>query len=197
MVEVDGVRVLVVGGGAVATRKVKQFAEARAQVHVVAPELCDELEQLVRQFAIPVERRRYRAGDIGDAQLVFAATNDHAVNTAIAHDADAQHRLANVTDDARGGKFSVMAAHRRGPLTIAVNAGGLPSAALRIRDALSARFDARYGDALDDLVTLRRRLLAAGKRDEWRECAAEVIDADFCESVEHGRIAQRMGPWRS
>ena len=102
----------------------------------------------------------------------------------------------NVTDDAQGGVFSVMVSHRRGPLTIAVNAGGVPTAAQRIRDAIAERFDARYGDALDDLVKVRRRLLAAGKGEQWRECAAQVIDEDFCDSVESGTLAQRLGPWR-
>jgi precorrin-2 dehydrogenase/sirohydrochlorin ferrochelatase len=195
-VDVGALRVLVVGGGAVATRKVKQLAEAQSNIRVVAPVLSEELEQLVRSFAIPVERRAYESDDIGDAQLVFAATNDRAVNEQVARDANAQHRLVNVTDDAHGGVFSLMAMHRRGPLTIAVNAGGVPAAALRIRDAIAERFDARYGDALGDLVALRRQLLSAGKAEQWHACAAEVIDADFCERVEKGDIGQSAAPWR-
>jgi precorrin-2 dehydrogenase/sirohydrochlorin ferrochelatase len=189
-------RVLVVGGGSVAARKVKQFAAAHARVRVVSPELCTELEHMVLEFALVVERRKYASGDIADAQLVFAATGDRDVNQAVAHDADALNRLVNVTDDARGGMFSVMAMHKRGPLTIAVNAGGVPTAALRIRDALAERFDARYGDALDALVELRRKLLAAGKADQWKEVVEQVTGDDFCELVESGGLTQRLAQWQ-
>ena len=179
-------RVLMVGGGAVATRKAKQFATA----------ISDELSRLALEFAIPIEERPYESSDIGDAQLIFAATNDRAVNEQVARDADAANRLVNVTDDAQGGTFSVMAAHHRGSLTVAVNAGGAPTAALRIRDAIAERFDARYGDALADLVALRRQLLAAGKADQWHKCAAAIIDDEFCDTVEQGQLAQKLAPWR-
>ena len=66
-------------------------------------------------------------------------------------------------------------------MTIAVNSGGVPTAALRIREALAERFDARYGDALDELVKLRRRLLTEGKADRWHECAQQVINDEFCD----------------
>jgi precorrin-2 dehydrogenase / sirohydrochlorin ferrochelatase len=195
-VNASHLRVLVVGGGDVAARKVKQFAAARAQLRVVAIDVTAELDRLARVHAIPVERRAYASGDIGDAHLVFAATSDRATNEAIARDADALGRLANVTDDAQGGAFSVMAMHRRGPLTIAVNAGGVPTAAIRVRDAIAERFDARYGDALEEIVAVRRRLLAEGKVDEWRKCADALLGPDFLQAVELGQISQRLAPWR-
>lgn len=195
LVSPDGLRVLVVGGGHVATRKVRQFAAAHALVRIVAPALCEDLERLVLEFAIEVERRPYESNDIGDAHLVFAATNDRAVNETIARDAGAIGRLVNVTDQSDGGQFSVMAAHRRGPLTVGVSAGGVPAAAQRIRDAIGERFDSRYADALESLVALRHAVLSGDGRDAWRERANALIGADFCEAVEQGRIAQRVAPW--
>ncbi|HEX9485192.1 MAG TPA: bifunctional precorrin-2 dehydrogenase/sirohydrochlorin ferrochelatase [Gemmatimonadaceae bacterium] len=195
LVSPDGLRVLVVGGGQVATRKARQFATARALVRIVAPVLCEDLERLVLEFAIEVERRPYVSDDIGGAHLVFAATNDRGVNEAIARDADASGRLANVTDQSDGGQFSVMAAHRRGPLTVGVSAGGVPVAAQRIRDAIAERFDSRYADALESLVTLRQSVLSGEGRDAWRQRCNAVVGDDFCDAVEQGRIAQRVAPW--
>jgi precorrin-2 dehydrogenase/sirohydrochlorin ferrochelatase len=195
-VDVSRLHVLVAGGGGVASRKVKQFAAAHAQIRIVAPELSDECERLVLEYAIQVERRPYRRDDIADAQLVFAATSDKDTNQAIAKDAEELGRLVNVTDDAQGGMFSVMAMHKRGPLTIAVNAGGVPTAALRIRDAIARQFDARYGDALDELVALRRELLAAGKADKWKQAMEQLVGEDFCELVEDGRLMERIAQWR-
>jgi precorrin-2 dehydrogenase/sirohydrochlorin ferrochelatase len=187
--------VLIVGGGAVATRKAKQFAQAGAIVRIVAPELDDELEELVIGRGLIVERRPYEREDIGDAQLIIAATDDRLVNDAIARDADAESRLLNAADHSGDGNFAMMAAHRRGPLTIGVSAGGVPAAALRIRDALAERFDARYGDALSDLGALRKRMISSGDAHRWREQSPELIDHEFCDAVERGQISERIAKW--
>ena len=196
LVEAEGLRVLIVGGGEVATRKARQFAYAGALVRIIAPELIADLEELVVEKNLEVERRPYATGDIADAQLIVAATNDRHVNAAIAHDAESDSRLLNAADLSDDGNFAMMAAHRRGGLTIGVSAGGVPAAALRIRDAIAERFDARYGDALGDLSALRRRLISAGEARMWRERAGELIDADFCDAVEHGSLAERIASWR-
>jgi siroheme synthase-like protein len=196
LVEGNALRVVVVGGGSVAMRKVKQFRDAGAELRIVAPALSDEMESYVLTQAVHVERRRYRREDIGDAQLVVAATNDRDVNAAIAADAHAAHRLVNVADAPDDGTFATMATHRRGALTIGVSAGGVPSAAARIRDALALRFDARYGDALHELRTLRRTLLARGDAELWRARSAELIDEEFCDMVERGGLPERIASWR-
>ena len=196
LLEGAGLRVLVVGGGNVATRKAKQFAQAGATVRIVSPALEPALEQLVLEFAIVVERRPYETGDIGDAQLIISATSDRAANALVARDADAEHRLLNAADHSDEGNFAMMATHHRGPLTIGVSAGGVPAAALRIRDAIAERFDARYADALSDLGALRRRAIAAGDGDVWRARSPALIGEDFCEAVERGELPHRIAEWR-
>ena len=190
-----GLRVLVVGGGNVAMRKAKQFAQAGAIVRVVSPALEPGLEQLALEFAMEVERRPYESRDIGDAQLIISATNDREANAQVARDAEAAHRLLNAADHSNDGNFAMMATHHRGPLTIGVSAGGVPAAALRIRDAIAERFDARYGDALTDLGALRRRTIASGDGDLWRARSPELIDRDFCDAVERGELPQRIAEW--
>jgi siroheme synthase-like protein len=196
LVEAEGLRVLVVGGGEVATRKAKQFAYAGAIVRIIAPELIADLEELVIEKALEVERRPYERGDISDAQLVVAATNDRLVNAAIAREADVENRLLNAADHSEEGNFAMMAVHRRGPLTVGVSAGGVPAAAQRIRDAIGERFDARYGDALGDLAALRRRMIGAGESHTWRVRASELINHEFCDAVEQGALAERIASWR-
>lgn len=195
LVEASGLRVLVVGGGAVAARKARQFAQAGAVVRIVAPTLDEELEQLVVARGLAVERRLYERADIGDAQLIVAATDDRIVNAGIARDADAASRLLNAADHSGDGNCAMMAAHRRGPLTIGVSAGGVPAAAVRIRDAIAERFDARYGDAVNDLSALRKRLIVNGEGERWREMSPTLIDAEFCVAVERGQLAERIAEW--
>ena len=92
--------------------------------------------------------------------------------------------------------FVTPAVHRSGALLIAVVAGGVPKAAARVRDAIAARFDARYGAAVEQLGALRRRLLASGERGAWRTASDALTGDDFCEVVERGELAARAAAWR-
>ena len=196
LVEGSAVRVLLVGGGTVASRKAAVLLEAGAQLRLVAPVIHDDLRAMAATGRVELVERRYQRGDVGDAQLVVAATDDRAVNAAVLADAQAVGRLVNVADAPADGSFSTMATHRSGELVIGVSAGGVPGAAARIRDAIGMRFDGRYARALADLAAVRRLLLDRGERDRWRRHATETFGANFCDGVESGTLADRVASWR-
>ena len=196
LVEGAALTVLVVGGGPVAARKAEAFAAGGASVRVVAIEPSPEVRALARASRVVLAERAYEPGDVGDAALVVAATSDRATNAAIAADARAACRLVNVVDAPREGSFATMAIHRAGALVVGVSAGGVPGAAARVRDAIARRFDVRYAGALDALAMLRRALLDRGASSEWRALAADVIDDDFCDTVETDRLDARVAAWR-
>lgn len=191
----DRVRGLVVGGGSVGTRKALALVEAGANVRVVAPEVSSGLAKAEAENRLTVLRATYAPDVLGDATLVIAATSSRDVNSLVASDAHARGMLVNVADAPDEGDFHSMAVHRRGDLTIAVSTGGVPNAAVRIRDALAGRFDARYERALAALHAMRSRLRAADE-GAWRRAAADLIDDDFCESVEAGTVPERVAAWR-
>ena len=196
LVEGSALTVLVVGGGPVAVRKASAFAGAGAPVRVVARDVSPAMRELAASGRVTLDERSYEPGDVRDATLVVAATNDRSVNAAIAEDARAARRLVNVADAPDDGSFATMATHRAGSLVIGVSAGGVPGAAARVRDALAERFDQRYAAALADLVTLRRSLLANGQSAKWRSLSSEVIDPRFCDAVEEGALDERVASWR-
>lgn len=195
--EGTSVSALVVGGGPVGTRKALALLEAGARVRVVAPEVSTELELVATENErLVLERSAYTAEDIGDATVVVAATNDPGLNASIAIDARAKARLVNVADSPDRGNCSMPAVLRSGDITVAVNAGGVPTAARRIRDAIAARVDDRYAAAIAALAGLRHTLLGAGRRERWTEAADALIGRDFCEQVESGRFAASVERWR-
>ncbi|HEU4642867.1 MAG TPA: NAD(P)-dependent oxidoreductase [Gemmatimonadaceae bacterium] len=198
-VVLDGsaIEALIVGGGAVAARKARALLDAGARVRVVAAAPSPALRALAD--ACPrctVREGEYDAEDIAGATLVYAATDRAEVNAAVAADAARAHRLVNVADDPEAGTFVTVAAHRAGDLVVGVATGGVPGGAARIRDAIAARFDERYAVALHALAALRRRLLDAGARDEWRRAADALIDERFCDRVERGGYAEEVAAWR-
>ena len=191
----ERITAVVIGGGAVGTRKALALVEAGAQVRVVAPLVTPELDAAERARELTIVRESYGVEHLGRSMLVVAATDSREANAQIAVDAHAAGKLVNITDYADEGNFHTMAIHRSGDVTIAVSAGGVPGAAARIRDAIAERFDGRYERAVSALRGLRSRLLASGDK-EWRAAAPKLISDDFCSSVEDGSFAGKVESWR-
>lgn len=133
-----GVRAVVVGGGRVATRKVKGLLAAGVQVQVMSPAATSEIQQWAVEGRLVWVARSYREGDLTGADLVFAATNCREVNAAVAAEARACGVLCNVADVPEEGTFYVPAVLRRDDLLVAVSSGGRsPRTAARLRDAMA------------------------------------------------------------
>jgi siroheme synthase-like protein len=196
LVDGAGLRVLVVGGGRVAARKLAALLQAGARVRVVAPQATEPIRALAESGQVQWLVRDYEPADLGDAQLVIAATDDRAINAKVAVDARAVYRLVNVADVPDDGTFTMMAVHRTGALVVGVSAGGVPGAAARIRDAIARRFDGRYGRALERLASVRRATIDRGESERWRAMARGVIDGEFCRSVEEDSLDEKVSAWR-
>ncbi|MEO8368897.1 MAG: bifunctional precorrin-2 dehydrogenase/sirohydrochlorin ferrochelatase [Candidatus Solibacter sp.] len=112
--------VLVVGAGKVALRKTRGLIEAGARVTVVSPETEPEFDDL----PVRLVRRRFRAGDLANILLVFAATDDRLTNHRIGIAAKGRGIFANIADSAEECGFVVPARLHRGDVHIAVSTGG-------------------------------------------------------------------------
>ena len=170
--DLAGVRVLLVGGGAVAYRKAGSLADAGAVITVVAPEVVAELATL----AAEVQRRPYVGGEAAAYQLVITATDDVAVNARVAADARAAGVWVNSADDPVNCSFILPAVARRGLITVAVSTGGAsPALAGHLRsriadDVLTPAVEA----AAIELARQRAAIHAAGGSTEAVEWAARV-----------------------
>ena len=196
MLDGSALSAVIIGGGAVAVRKVSALLAAGARVRVVAPEFSPELETLAGESPLELVRDCYAKGHIGDAALVVAATNSDAVNAEVAADAKALGRLVNVASAPTLGNCITPAVHRSGDVVIAVTAGGVPNAAARIRDHIAHRVDERYADAVKELSSLRRSLIDRDQRDRWSSATAALLDDDFCRRVESGLFGEALAEWR-
>ena len=137
-----GRRVLVVGGGPVALRRVAGLRAADAEVVVVSPRLTPALDDMAARGLITAYRRAYQPGDLDGAWLVHACTDQPQVNEAVAADAERQHVWCARADDAAASAAWVPAVGRTGPVTVAVNAGRDPRRAGELRDRLVDTVDA-------------------------------------------------------
>lgn len=187
---------VIVGGGAVATRKAAALVASGARVRVVAPVIAPELQSLGRDSTIELVNELYSKRQLDGAGLVIAATNDEGLNRQISVDAKALGLLVNVASAPSEGNCVTPAVHRSGDVVVAVTAGGVPSAAARIRDDLAQKLDERYASAVRELSSLRRSLIDGDRRARWSSAATALIDNSFCERVESGRFDEAVAEWR-
>lgn len=196
VIEGTALAALVVGGGAIGSRRALALLDAGARVHVVGLDVAQTLvDTAQKQRRLRISRVEYSSDLIADELLVIAATNDSATNAAVAADARARGRLINVVSNADLGNCTIPAVHRTGDIVVAISAGGVPNAAIRLRDAIGEIIDGRYAAAVAVLGTLRRSLLANGRQDRWQEAAQTLVGADFCRQVESGEFSARVAKW--
>jgi siroheme synthase-like protein len=192
----DHLFAVVVGGGAVALRKVRALRGAGARVRIVAPAVVAELAALAEDDAIELRRTAYAAELLADALLVVAATDDPPTNARIAADARTRGCLVNVVDAPELGNCITPAVHRAGDVIVAVTVGGVPGAAARLRDNIGRAVDARVANGIGALASLRRELLARGDRERWATASRALISDDFCDRVAREDFAAEVAAWR-
>ena len=116
----EGRRVLVVGGGGVASRRIPALLDAGAEVLLVSPKVAASLEGLAAAGRIRWAARGYQPGDCAGAWLICACTDDPAVNAAVAAAAEAQRTWYVRADDATQSAAWTPASGRAGDVRVGV-----------------------------------------------------------------------------
>ena len=141
---IDGKEVLVVGGGKIATRKVRNLLAADGCVKVVSPDISADLQGLVASGCVNWEERRFKAADVSGMLLAFAATDDPAVNRQVLNACHEAGVICSSVDHAwPDGDFLTPATYRQDGLVVSVTSGGQSCRRSRtIRDALARHVQA-------------------------------------------------------
>ncbi|MGO1315446.1 MAG: uroporphyrinogen-III C-methyltransferase [Cellulomonadaceae bacterium] len=139
---VAGRRTVVVGGGPVAARRARGLIEAGAEVVVVAPFACEDVADDAADGRLTWLRRDYLTGDLDDAWIAHAATGQEAVDALVCADAEEARVWCVRASDAHRSMAWVPAVARTEDVVVAVNAGGDPRRAQRLRDAVAAELQA-------------------------------------------------------
>jgi precorrin-2 dehydrogenase/sirohydrochlorin ferrochelatase len=174
--DLRGRRCLVVGGGAVAERKVGALLDAGARVVIVSPTLTSRLRALVSDGTVEHRARSFRCHDTAGCALVVAATGEGAVDDAVAAAARRVRALVNVVDRPAACDFILPSVLRRGDLQIAVSTGGKsPALAREIRRRLEVQIDDEYGELVTRVGNARARLRARRLAPTARMKAADRL----------------------
>ncbi len=183
----EGQRVLVVGGGQVALRKVELLLDAGARITVVSPQICRDFDSIE---GLDVQRRPFEPDDLDGCMIAIAATDDAEVNRKIVREARKRSVLVNVVDQPELCDFYVPASIRRRRLCVAISTGGAsPSLARRLRRELERQFPVEYGQFLELLAEMRQTVLdRIASKDARRKIFARIS------SEEMFSLLQQRGP---
>ena len=129
-----------------AARKVEGLLAAGANIKVISPKLTPELQLLVHSRRVAFLPRSYEEGDLENAFLVIAATDDPVVNRSVWAEAERRGCLVNVVDDPAHSNFILPAVVQRDELSIAISTGGSsPALARRLRERIEKLIGPEYG----------------------------------------------------
>ncbi len=181
---------LVVGGGGVALRKVQGLVADGATVTVVAPEVAAAIESLGANNSITVHHRAYVAGEAAGYSLVFAATDDRAVNRRVFEDATKDNVWVNVADDPELCTFHLPSRIRRKALQIAISSrGDAPFVTRRLRQVMERRIDDAWGEWAEAAARFRTRVKALGVSRDEEEA---LFDVFFNSTLDEGALTVRV-----
>jgi precorrin-2 dehydrogenase/sirohydrochlorin ferrochelatase len=183
-------RVVVVGGGAIATGKVRGLIPCGAEpLVVIAPVASGEIRDAAAAGRVEWLAREYRDGDLEGADVAFAATDDRALNATVAREARRRGVPVLAVDDVPNCDFIAPAIVRRGDLVVAISTGGhSPAFARRVREHLDADLPAHWGDLLKVVGSARERLGPARARVTPRQWLA-AIDDELEDLVRQGELS--------
>lgn len=190
--DIRGRACLVVGGGAVGTRKVNTLVGCGARVTVVSPEASDTLAKMAAQGRIVIRGRDYVSKDLEGMFLVIGATDDEALNRRIHADAEARRVLCNIADRPESCNFILPSILKRGDLLITVSTSGKsPAFAKKLRHRLEVQFGEEYGTFLELMGAIRERLLDRQHAPEAHKHLFEaLIESNLLELISTGRRAE-------
>jgi siroheme synthase-like protein len=183
-----GRRVIVVGGGKVAEGKVEGLVNAGGDVTVVAPDLTPDLQAKLAAGVIRYQAHEYRDGDLEGFEVCFVATDDGAVNAAVAEEGRRRRIWVNAADDPKYCDFILPSVVRRGEVVVAASTGGAsPALARRLREDLTAFLSEDYAPLAELLSQVRNDLRSrnlAVAADTWQS----AMDGRFRALVAQGRV---------
>lgn len=194
---VRGRRVVVVGAGRIAARKIEGLLDAGAVVTVIAPEAVDQVQAWASAGRITWEAREFGPADLDGAWLAVAATATAAVNRAVYEAGEAARVWVNAADDPAHCSFTLMSLVRRGDLTVAIGTNGRsPALAAYLKDRIRAELGPEYETLLEMLSEAREAMRAEGRSSEdadWRK----ALDSGILDLVRAGREAEARELLRS
>ncbi|MGN1267085.1 MAG: bifunctional precorrin-2 dehydrogenase/sirohydrochlorin ferrochelatase [Dorea sp.] len=173
-VEIKNCPCLVVGGGAVAFRKIEVLREFGAKVTVVSPEIMQSIKEMEDIFC---KERAFQLSDIHNMKLVVATTGDKALNHMIAEACKEQKIPVNIVDQIEDCSFIFPSYLKQGEVVAAFGSGGQsPVITQYLKEQARPFMTKDLGELAESMGAIRQIVKETVPFEKRRECYQEILD---------------------
>ena len=182
-------QVKVIGGGKIAERRVKAILESDAVIHVISPELTEDLFQLYLDKKIIWKKKIFESSDLEDADFIISATNQQEVNDVIKKSAP-KHSLINMVSDAQVGNVIFPGTLKRGKLQISVTStGASPKLVSNILDDLEKQYPVDYEEYVEFLFESRIIIKSLNlEKTEKNQLLESILSDQYFDKDEQNKL---------
>lgn len=191
-VDVRTRKVVLIGGGVVAARKAELLIKAQANLVVISPTLCTQLETQYQQNKFIWLAEDYQSIHLDDAFLAIAATDDALLNETVFYDANARKIFVNVVDDQPLCSFIVPSIIDRSPVIVAISSGGTaPVLARLLREKLETMLPTSLGKMAEIAGRWRHKVKdTLSNMRERKRFWEKSFSGRFASLVEKGQFSE-------
>ena len=169
-------KILVVGGGNIATEKLEKLVDFTKEITVITKELSLECNELIKKHCLTLYHRGYKAGDIDGFDIVIVATNTQDLHREIYEESRSKHILVNSVDNTKYCDFIFPSYIKRDDLTIAFSTSGAsPAFAKHLR----RYFEAIIPDGVEEFLAKLKRLRSEMPKGRERMEYFEKLVSDY------------------
>lgn len=168
LMDMSSLKVLVVGGGAIAAEKLEKLVDFTNSVTVISPKVCRDSSKIIKEYTLVLEHREYQTGDIDGFDIVIVATNIPLMHKEIYKESRGSRVLVNSVDDINYCDFIFPSYLKQGDLTIAFSTSGAsPSFAKQIRQHFQKKLPNSIADFLEKMKALRTTMPKGKERMKY------------------------------
>ncbi len=163
LIDLTKYKALVIGGGCIAERKVKNLLEFGAKPDVISPEVTPGLKKMIEDEGLSFAKRKYIAGDTEKYNLIFSATGDAEADKMLEKECTDSGKLLNVADVPLLCNFIMPATIKRGSLTFSIaSQGDAPFLVKHLRKKLESELPRNLEEISAAASELRKKMIESG-----------------------------------
>jgi len=179
-----GIRVVIIGGGRIAERKLRSVIQEDANIVLVASKISDSIKALSSVSSFTLIEEKFETCHLEKATLVFAASSDQAVNEQVTDLCKVKGIMVNNCMDSRDSTFRSGATIKRGEVEIAIGTGGKrPGLSKWLGSIIETALPSDLNTLIDDYDTIRNE--ARNKFENSKDREQYIIEAfeNICENI--------------
>jgi precorrin-2 dehydrogenase/sirohydrochlorin ferrochelatase len=157
--KLDNKKVLIIGGGCIAFKKLEHLLDFTSNISLIAPELSDEMSTVIKEKKLHFEKRSYQKGDIKEFDIVIIAIDNIPLQAEIFEESKQYKCLCNSVDSTEYCDFIFPSYIKKDDLTIAIStSGSSPAVAKHLKRYLQKLIPSNICEFLQEMKELRKTL---------------------------------------